>query len=103
MTAFNRKLFDLGSGNERWVTYGPERRFVARFKYHRAGYAAHFVDFLAKHFEVEEYFELLHQGISPLIALEAKGYVSPNMARAQAECARQGITLREYILGRSVA
>lgn len=60
MTKFQLDQFDFGRGSERWVMYGPERKFVGRFKYRGASAAKHFVKFLITNFEVEEYFELLN-------------------------------------------
>lgn len=83
MTAFNKADFDMGHGSERWVMYGPERRFVARFKYARPGANAnHFVKFLIKNFTVEEFFGLIDTGMTPAKVLETKGYVSLNTLAA---------------------
>lgn len=53
-------------------------KFVARFKY---GGMVAFKKFLRENFTVEEYFDLLEDGMAPLNVLETKGYVSPNVAR----------------------
>lgn len=83
MTAFNKADFDMGHGGERWVMYGPERRFVARFKYMRPGANAnHFVKFLIKNFTVEEFFGLIDTGMTPAKVLETKGYVNLNTLAA---------------------
>lgn len=59
-----------------YLTYGPDRKFVARFK--RGGMGS-FKSFLIKNFTVEEYFSSDKE--TPLAILESKGYVSPNMAK----------------------
>lgn len=79
MTKFVKENFDMGFGSERYVMYGPERKFVARFKYSRPGTNARdFVKFLIANFTVEEYFALTDGGMGPLTVLKTKGYVSPN-------------------------
>ncbi len=89
MTKFVQSDFDMGNGSERWVMYGPNRRFVGRFKYMRpAANARHFVKFLIANFTVEEYFGLcdgsLNGGkrMAPAEALRTKGYVSLNEKHA---------------------
>jgi hypothetical protein len=77
MTKFDRKQFNTAG---EYVTYGADRRFVARFKYGRDGKGA-FVRFLAANFSVEEYFARLDAREAPLTILESRGYVSPNLAR----------------------
>lgn len=74
MTKFARDSFDFFGG---YLTYGPERRFVARFKYNRRDKAG-FISFLIKNFTVEEYFGMYGDGLnmSPVAILETKGYVS---------------------------
>lgn len=74
MTAFNKDLFDK-SGE--YVTYGPDRKFVARFK-HVRGNKASFLKFLIKNFSTEEYFDALKTE-SPIPILETKGYVSKHI------------------------
>jgi hypothetical protein len=85
MTKFVQDDFDMGYGDERWVMFGPNRRFVARFKYMRPGTnARHFVKFLIANFTVEEYFEMLEvKRMAPAEILRTKGYVSPNEKSAQ--------------------
>lgn len=56
------------------------RKFVARFKYAR-GAKASFVTFLTKNFTVEEYFERMDKGESPMEIAESKGYVLPHIAK----------------------
>lgn len=63
-----------------YLTYGPERRFVARFKYRMGGKASH-QSFLIKHFTVEEYFQRMEAGESPLKILESKGYILPHIKK----------------------
>jgi len=63
-----------------YLTYGQDRRFVARFKY---GGIVAFKKFLRDNFTVDEYFDLLgNKGLAPLKVLATKGYVSPNARRA---------------------
>ncbi len=62
-----------------FLTYGKDRRFVARFK--NGGMVA-FKKFLRENFTVEEYFDLLvNENLPPLKVLETKGYVSPVVAK----------------------
>ena len=74
MTKFNK---DLLNGSE-YVTYGDDRKFVARFK--RGGKAS-FISFLIKNFTVEEYFARIDAGEAPLTILESKGYLLPHIKR----------------------
>lgn len=75
MTKFNKEQFNFDG---MYLTYGADRRFVARFK--RGGMGS-FKSFLIKNFSVEEYFAKREADEAPLTILEAKGYVSPNMAK----------------------
>ena len=52
--------------------------FIARFK---TGGMVAFKKFLRDNFTVEEYLNLLDSGLSPIRALETKGYVSPNVRK----------------------
>lgn len=74
MTKFVRSLFDYHGG---YLTYGTDRRFVARFK-HNARDRSGFVSFLIKNFTVEEYFGLYDngRGMAPAEILRTKGYIS---------------------------
>jgi hypothetical protein len=84
---FDRKQFEYSGG---YLTYGPDRKFVARFK--RGGKAG-FVSFLVKHFTVSEYFDMLNtvnpaaaavgnpREYAPAEVLETKGYVCDNVKR----------------------
>lgn len=63
-----------------YLTYGTDRKFVARFKY-RGGDRVAFTNFLIKNFTVEEYFTQYEETHSPLKVLEAKGYVSGNVKK----------------------
>jgi hypothetical protein len=81
---FDKSQFQYSS---KYLTYGPDRKFVARFKY---GSKASFQAFLIKNFTVEEYFSLLEtvkddasrRTYAPLEVLELKGYLSDNCKRA---------------------
>ena len=76
MTKFVNKEFNYDG---MYLTYGADRRFVARFKY---GGMVAFKKFLRENFTVEEYFDLLeNEGLAPLKVLETKGYVNPKVAR----------------------
>jgi hypothetical protein len=79
MTNFVAADFDMGYGSERYVTYGKDRQFIARFKYSHPGTnAKDFVKFLIANFTVEEYFDLRAKNMAPGEILRTKGYVSPN-------------------------
>jgi len=74
MTKFDKKMFNFDG---MYLTYGAERKFVARFK--RSGMAS-FKNFLVKNFTVEEYFTLL-EDMSPVEILSTKGYVTPGTSK----------------------
>ena len=76
MTKFINKEFNYDG---MYLTYGADRRFVARFKY---GGMVAFKKFLRENFTVVEYFDLLeNEGLAPTKILETKGFVSPNVAK----------------------
>jgi hypothetical protein len=78
MTKFNKEQFNFDG---MYLTYGEDRRFVARFK--RSG-MGDFKRFLIKNFTVEQYFyftETLRH--PPLTVLELKGYESPAVRKAR--------------------
>ena len=60
-----------------YLQYNGE--FVARFKYNRDCTA--FRSFLTKNFTPDEYFGLIANRVTPLGALETKGYVSSNVKK----------------------
>lgn len=73
MTQFVRSEFQFHGG---YLTYGPNHKFVARFKY-RGGDRAGFTTFLIKNFHVEEYFGMMDfDKMSPVEILKTKGYMS---------------------------
>lgn len=74
---FDKNLFNFDG---MYLTYGPERRFVARFKYRMGGKASH-QSFMIKHFTVEEYFQRMDAGESPLAILQSKGYILPHIKK----------------------
>jgi hypothetical protein len=76
-----------------YLTYGTERKFVARFKYIK--YCASFKSFLIKNFSVSEYFDAYDSGTSPLDILESKGFMTPH---AKKLCKQNGMipTLENY-------
>ena len=79
MSNFNRGSF-----------YGPEyinylmpdgmSKFVARFKHAKSSKNS-FLTFLTKNFTVEEYFERLDKGESPLTILQSKGFIQPHIKK----------------------
>lgn len=77
MTQFSNENLNDSNG---WLSYGPERKFVANFS-NRGGGKATFVKFLIKNFTVEEYFEMLDANKSPLSIVETKGYVLPHIKK----------------------
>lgn len=80
MTKFLKSEFNYSGG---YLTYGPDRKFVARFKYNKRDKAG-FVSFLIKNFTTEEYFAATAAGTieaSPAKVMEAKGYVSLTVRR----------------------
>ena len=89
MTKFNNDQFEFYGGYLNYVTDEGERKFVARFKYMRAGQGS-FRTFLRKNFTVEEYFAATDGDAlanAPLNVLEAKGYLLPHVAKM---CKRAG-------------
>ena len=74
MTAFIKSEFN---GTE-YVNYNG--KFVARFKYAKAGKGT-FITFLCKNFTVEEYFSRLAGGEAPLKIVESKGYLLPHIKK----------------------
>ena len=77
MTKFSKENLNDSNG---WLSYGPERKFVANFS-KRGGGKSTFVTFLIKNFTVEEYFAMLDAGKAPLTIVETKGYVLPHIKK----------------------
>jgi hypothetical protein len=77
MTKFAKENFTNSGG---YITYGEDRKFVARFKYAKDG-AGSFITFLIKNYTVEEYFNLLDCGMAPLMIVQEKGYILPHIKR----------------------
>jgi hypothetical protein len=75
MTKFAKENFSNSGG---YITYGQDRKFVARFKYAKSG-AGSFITFLIKNFTVEEYFAAYDAGVAPLKIVEEKGYLLPHI------------------------
>jgi hypothetical protein len=73
---FNKEQFNFDG---MYLTYGAERRFVARFK--RRSAKESFQAFLIKNFTVEEYFARIDAKESPLKIVEDKGYILPHIKR----------------------
>ena len=80
MTLFNEKDFDFHGGYLTYLTEG-KREFIARFKHNR-GAMGPFKTFLKKNFDVSEYLGMLDNDVTPMKALEAKGYVPPHIKKA---------------------
>ena len=78
MTQFVNTKFEYKAFTYDGMYLHYDGRFVARFKY---GGMVSFKKFLRDNFTVEEYFDLLASGMTPLKVLETKGYVSPNAAK----------------------
>jgi hypothetical protein len=68
---FQRELFDYSCG---YLTYGPERKFVARFKRKGAVGKCDFVRLLCKYYDVEQYMTRRYFE-APLEILIKDGYV----------------------------
>jgi hypothetical protein len=76
MTKFAKENFSNSGG---YITYGQDRKFIARFKYAKNG-AGSFITFLIKNFTVEEYFAAYDaNGGFPLKIVEEKGYLLPHI------------------------
>jgi hypothetical protein len=71
MAKFERKEFQFHGG---YLTYGVDRKFVARFKYSRGVKRSDFTKFLIKNIDVESYFSALDGGETPLSILERNGF-----------------------------
>lgn len=74
MKTFNKLMFQYFGDV---LTY--EDKFVARFKYGTRD-KDRFINFLSKHFTVDEYFELL-KSMPPVKVLETKGYISSTVRK----------------------
>jgi hypothetical protein len=77
MTQFSKENLNDSNG---WLSYGPERKFVANFT-KRGGGKATFITFLIKNFTVEEYFAMLDAGKAPITIVETKGYLLPHIKK----------------------
>lgn len=73
---------DNGWAKSYWVYGGGylsyKGQFVARFKYNKPLYPK-FKRFLMKHFTPDEYFAEMAKGVSPLQALQNKGFPEVTM------------------------
>jgi len=82
MTKFTKQNLINRSG---YIVYEPMigtskgQKFVARFKYNQP--CGSFMTILRKKFTVEEYFQRLENGETPLSIVESKGYISPHIKR----------------------
>lgn len=95
---FERKNFTYHGGYLHY-NVGSESRFVARFKW---GGMGDFKTFLIKNFSVGEYFSLLDSGVAPCTILEAKGWVHPNLKKAEArfDVAKRIASTQKWALAR---
>jgi hypothetical protein len=75
MAEFEKNKFRQAAA---YVYYGD--KFVARFKYQKSAVGS-FIKFLREHFTVEEYFDRIEAGESPLKIVESKGYLLPTIRR----------------------
>lgn len=81
MTMFNRKDFNTGG---EYLTYGADRRFVARFKYRGTPMTkAKFITALVRHYSIEEFFARTERrngqpGTAPLRVLLDDGVITMN-------------------------
>jgi len=73
---FDRAQFAYHGG---YLTYGPERKFVARFKHRGPVTKAKFVSVLVKYYETEAYFARLKDR-APLQILEDDGILTYDLA-----------------------
>ena len=60
---FQREMFDYHGG---YLTYGAERKFVARFKHRGPVKKADFVRLLCKYYDTESYFNRIAKDEAPL-------------------------------------
>jgi hypothetical protein len=72
MTKFVREQFSYHGG---YLSYGADRKFVARFKYAQTSSKGSWITFMVKNFTVEEYFSRLDERETPLAIMESKGYL----------------------------
>lgn len=79
MTTFIKEEFSTGSEYVSYYTNGRSN-FIARFKYAKGSKAA-FLKFLIKNFTVEEYFNRIAAGESPLPILQSKGFIQPHVKK----------------------
>lgn len=75
MTKFQRTKFRQAAA---YIYY--DGQFVARFKYQKSSIGS-FIKFLREHFTVEEYFDRIAAGETPLKIVESKGYLFPVIRR----------------------
>jgi hypothetical protein len=87
MTKLTKEDFDLGFGSERYIMYGPNRTFIARFKHGRAAacanhYVKQMIKLLTKE-ELEEAIVACLPGRAPASeAMDARGYIHYNIIQA---------------------
>lgn len=73
---FDRSEFQYHGG---YLTYGPKRKFIARFKRRGPVGKADFVRLLTKYYTTEMYFNSLENNLAPLQILMNDGYVKFDM------------------------
>jgi hypothetical protein len=71
MTKFVRDQFSYWGG---YLTYGPERLFIARFKYASTSSKPRWTTFMIKNFTVEEWQAARAQDKAPLDIMRSKGF-----------------------------
>jgi hypothetical protein len=67
MTKFDKTSFNYFGG---YLTYGPDRKFIARFKHKGPFTKAIFLKELIKNHDVESYFAAMEYGKAPLQILK---------------------------------
>ena len=73
---FDRSMFHYHGG---YLTYGPERKFVARFKHRGPVGKADFVRLLCKYYTVESYLDRVNGYRAPMQILMDDGFVKFDM------------------------
>jgi hypothetical protein len=71
MAKFIKSEFQFHGG---YLTYGSDRKFVARFKYRLGVKRSDFQKFLIKNMDVETYFSAYAAGETPLHIVERFGF-----------------------------
>lgn len=70
MTKFDKALINKDG---EYITYGPDRKFIARFKYSRGPFTkAKFIKELIANHDVDDYFNAIDFGFAPIAILRDK-------------------------------